>query len=217
MRLAQGELVGAARPHPYRFRRTILLAVAGTLVLAIGAAALAGYLWLRSYDPLTWAGGTAGMPAGSLEYVAVNDGVHDTVYYVSAKEPGTFAVGFDVTNAGRLPVEVEGLALEGQGLVGLHLGRSGTWADSSRAGLDHAIVPFEPVTIDPGQGRYLVLRFRLTEETACGPMYAPGTSRSFSDVSLRYRYLGGFEKTATVPPPFTVVLTCGELPAGSKG
>jgi hypothetical protein len=97
------------------------------------------------------------------------------------------------------------------------MGRAGTWADSSHDGLDHAIVPFEPATIDPGQGRYLVLQFRLTEETACGPMYAPETGRSFSDVSLRYRYLGGFEKTATVRPPFTVVLTCGELPAESQG
>ena len=215
MSLAQGELVRAAPPKRHRLRRTTLVVLAGTLVLAIGAAALAGYLWLRSYDPLTWWDGTFGMPTGSLEYVIVEDGVHDPVFYVSAEEPGTFSVGFDVTNTGRLPVEVQGLALGGE-LSGLRMGRAGTWVDSSREGFDRAIVPFEPVTIDPGDGRYLVLQFRITEETACGPMYAPGTARGFSDVSLRYRYVGGFEKTATVQPPFTVVLTCGKLPAESQ-
>jgi hypothetical protein len=210
--LAQGELVGTTRPSRHRLRRTPLVVVAGTLALAVGAA-LAGYLWLRSYDPLTWAGGTSGGPKGSLDHVIVNDGVHDTVYYVSAEEPGTFSVGFDLTNSGRLPVEVQRLALEGQGLVGLRMGRSDTWADSSREGLDHAIVPFEPVTIESGEGRYLVLEFRLTPRNTCGPNYGPGTGRLFSDVSLRYSYLGGFEKTATVQPPFAVVLTCGELPA----
>jgi hypothetical protein len=93
------------------------------------------------------------------------------------------------------------------------MGSDGTWEDSSRAnGLANALVPFRPVTIEPGEGRYLVLQFEVTEQLACGPSYAPGTSRQFDGADLRYRYAAAFERRATFETPFTVVLACGDIP-----
>jgi hypothetical protein len=148
----------------------------------------------------------------------VDDGVHGTVYYVSAEEPGTFEAGFDVTNTGRLAVTLAGVeAPAGAGVLGLRMGRAGTWIDSTDGGGDGAIVPFAPVTIEPGQGRYLVVHLRVTAETTCGPDFASGTARVFSDVSLRFGYGGAFERTAAVEAPFAIVLDCGDLPVGAGG
>jgi hypothetical protein len=174
--------------------------------------AIAGVLWLRSYDPLAWSGGTFGAPTGSLEWKAVDDGVHGPVYYVSAEEPGTFEVGVDVSNTGSLGVEL--LGLQGASdVAALRMGSDGSWVNSSRAnGLTGALVPFRPVTVESGEGRYLVLQFEVTEQTRCGPNYAPGTFRQYDGVDLRYRYAGGFERHGTFETPFTVVLICGDLP-----
>jgi hypothetical protein len=187
---------------------------ATALAAVLVTVALGGYLWLRSYDPLAWRGGTAGGPVTSLEWTQVHDGVHDIVYYVSAEEQGTFEVGFDITNTGRLPVELEGLGA-GTAFAGLQMARDGTWEDSQGAALPERIVPFEPVTVEPGAGRYLVLQVAITEETACGPNYGPGSRRVLSNPRMRYRYAGAFERTALVEPPFTIVAVCGGLPTAT--
>jgi hypothetical protein len=203
--------VGQALPEaPCRLSgRLVVLWGAATLATLIAVAAVAGLFWLRAYDPLAWAGGTFGAPSGSLEWKQIEDAVHGPVYYVSAEETGAFEVGVDVTNTGELPLELVGLGMVSE-LAGLRMGRNGTWVDSNGAG--KPVVPFRPITIEPDEGRYLVLQFRVALETACGPSFAPGTTRTFDTASLRYRYAGAFERSAAVELPFTVVLACGDLP-----
>ena len=79
---------------------------------------------------------------------------------------------------------------------------------------DHAvggtIVPFEPVRIDPGDSRYLILRLTIAGREVCTQ---PGGSTVPSDPALRYRTLGIVPGEAVVGLPFTVVMLCGdELP-----
>ena len=72
------------------------------------------------------------------------------------------------------------------------------------------LVPFEPVTIDPGDSRYLVLQLRIEGEEVCtqsGGSFVP------SDPGLRFRTLGIAPGGQTVPLPFTVVGMCSnEVP-----
>jgi hypothetical protein len=77
------------------------------------------------------------------------------------------------------------------------------------------IVPFEPVTINPGDSRYLVLQLRIGETSVCT---IRGGSGIPTDPDLRYRTLGIVPRTGTVELPFTVVTVCGdELPPSYNG
>jgi hypothetical protein len=66
---------------------------------------------------------------------------------------------------GRLPVTVQGLGSRSDfTLVGM--GRFPTFEEPGhRAG--RPVVPFEPVTIGPGDSRCLVLQLRITPEHVC--------------------------------------------------
>ena len=68
------------------------------------------------------------------------------------------------------------------------------------------IVPFEPVTIDPGDSHYLVLQLRIEGEEVCTQGDASFVP---SDPALRFRTLGIVPGEQTVPLPFTVVAMCG--------
>ena len=89
------------------------------------------------------------------------------------------------------------------------MGRYPTFEEPGRE-VGRPLVPFEPVTIDPGDSRYLVLQLRIEGEKVCTQA---GASVVPSDPALRYRTLGVVPGEQTVPLPFTVVGMCGnELP-----
>lgn len=139
----------------------------------------------------------------------MSPGIGDDVFYVDALRPGSFEVGFDVTNTGPLAVKVEGLASSDPSLAGLGMGER-TLAEPAGSRPYPELVPFEPVTIPPGGSRYLSFRFHLGRTEA--GRWAPGSEQIFEGFRLRYRYLGIFEREAWVTAPFTVALVHGPLP-----
>ena len=163
--------------------------------------------WLLTHDPLA-EGSVGGAPGGTVRWTSVDTGAGDTVYYVSAAKPGSFEIGYDLANEGRLPVTIQGIASPSAfGLSGM--ARYPTFEEQDRH-VAGDIVPFEPVTIDPGDARFLVLQVRFAGESLCSTAGVRGLP---SDPEFEYRTLGLVPRTATVELPFTVVTVCGdELP-----
>jgi hypothetical protein len=193
-------------PVPGRFitrGRVLVAALATVLAMLVG-----GVAWLLTYSPLE-PGSVGGSPGGTAAWSQADTGVGDIVYYVSAGKPGTFEVGFDVTNGGRLPITLQGLGSPTAFTLG-GMAAYPTFEEPDRA-VGGTIVPFEPVRIDPGDSRYFILRLTIAGQEVCTQ---PGLSSVPSDPALRYRTLGIVPGEAVVGLPFTVVLLCGnELPA----
>jgi hypothetical protein len=192
-------------PVPGRFvtrRRVLVAALATAVVMLVGAVA-----WLLTYSPLE-PGSLSGAPGGTAAWSVADTGVGDVVYYVSAGKPAVFEIGFDVENGGRLPITLQGLGSP-TAFALARMGRYPTFEEPSRE-VGRPLVPFEPVTIDPGDSRYLVLELRIEGQEVCSQ---PGSSGVPSDPGLRYRTLGIVPGETVVGLPFTVVTLCGnELP-----
>ncbi len=141
----------------------------------------------------------------TLAWSTVDNGVDDPVYYVSAGKTGAFNVGFEVTNTGRLPVTVSGLAEP----TAYRLAQMGRYSGDNVPTGGHfagGLVAFEPVRIDPGDSQYLVLELRITEEMVCR---TPGGASLYGHPTFRFEALGFVPRTSTVEAPFRVVSTCG--------
>jgi hypothetical protein len=179
---------------------------AAAAVLAALAAAAAAAIWLATTDPLA-RGGTTGAPGGTASFTAIEDGVHDPVFYVDSRRAGTFTIGFDLENRGRLPVTVEGL--EAPTRFELGMGQYPMYESPDGFAIG-PVVPFEPVTIEPGQGRYFEIRLPLAGDGSCDPdgslIYGPPT--------FRFAHAGVFERTVTPDPGFAIVARCRKLPPG---
>ncbi len=205
MSVGWDEVFPEPAPVPGRFvtrRRAVVAALVTAIAMAVG-----GVAWLLTYSPLG-PGSVSGAPGGSAAWSAADTGVGDVVYYVSAGKPGVFEIGFEVTNSGRLPVTVQGLGSPTSfTLAGMAPYPTFEEPNKEAAG---KIVPFEPVTIDSGDSRFLMLQLRIEGENVCtqsGGSFVP------SDPALRFRTLGIVPGEQTVPVPFTVVGMCGnELP-----
>ena len=201
MSVGWDEVFPEPAPVPGRFvtRRRILVA---SLLTAV-ALFVGGVAWLLVYSPLK-PGSVGGSPGGTAAWSQADTGVGDIVYYVSAGQPGVFEVGFDVTNGGRLPITLQGLGSPTIFSLG-GMAQYPTFEEPGRE-VGRPLVPFEPVTIDPGDSRYLILQLKIEGQMVCGQS---GGSFVPSDPALRYRTLGVVPGEQTVPLPFTVVGICG--------
>ena len=207
MSVGWDEVFPEPAPVPGRFvtrRRALVAALVTAVAMAVG-----GIAWLLTYSPLE-PGSITRAPGGTAAWSSADTGVGDVVYYVSAGKPGVFEVGFDVTNGGRLPVTVQGLGSHTPfTLAGMAL--YPTFEEPDHQATAAEIVPFEPVTIDPGDSRFLMMQLKIEGREVCPQ---PGGASLPSDPALRYRTLGIVPGEATVPLPFTVVMICGNtLPA----
>jgi hypothetical protein len=203
--LGWDEVFPEPAPVPGRFitrRRVVVAAFATVVVMLFG-----GLAWLLTYSPLR-PGSLSGAPGGSAAWSVADTGVGDVVYYVSAGKPGVFEIGFDVQNTGRLPITLQGLGSP-TAFTLASMGRYPVFEEPTRE-VGRPLVPFEPVTIGPGDSHYLVLQLRIEGEVVCtqsGGSFVP------SDPGLRFRTLGLVPGEQTVGLPFTVVGMCGsELP-----
>ena len=205
MSVGWDEVFPEPAPVPGRYvtrRRAVVAALVTAIAMAVG-----GVAWLLTYSPLE-PGSLTGAPGGSAAWSAADTGVGDVVYYVSAGKPGVFEIGFDVRNGGRLPITLQGLGSP-TAFTLASMGRYPMFEEPGRE-VGRPLVPFEPVTIDPGDSHYLVLQLRIEGEMVCTQS---GGSVVPSDPALRYRTLGVVPGEQTVPLPFTVVGMCGnELP-----
>jgi hypothetical protein len=189
----------APREIPWRPLTLVLTAL---LLLAL-VAATTGYLWLRSYMPIRLAG-TAGPAPSSLEVRVVQNAEQfagKTAYVVSGEHPGRFGAFFDIKNAGRVPITIEGLAQEDSGdslfpPLKLHAG--------VEPGGKH-YYDFHPFTLDSGETAFLALEVIATKPCEG---FAPGGWITWDSVSLRYSYALFFEREASIPMPAAMSLVC---------
>jgi hypothetical protein len=172
--------------------------LAAFMLLAAIAAAAAGYLWLRSYEPIALAGNLGPGPS-SLD---VKVGAGGNAYVASGERPGKFGAFFDVTNTGRLPITIEGLGGGGSEdslfpALRLHLG--------GEAG-EYRFSDFRPVELEPGQTVMLGLAVTVAPDHC--ENYVPGSRVTTESVSLRYRYARVFEREASIGLPVALAVAC---------
>lgn len=162
---------------------------AGALVLALLAAAVAMFLWLRTYDPL--AATTPVTPGTGLDTdVEPTFGSGGKSVFVPVYARGRdFEVSFTLRNTGRFAVTVTGIDAGAGPLA------------------PHALHPAGHVRIDPHDAALVTVRWRLDCTHSTGQVAS-------DRVRLRYRYLSLFRRTAAVSLPFAVTLRCsGWAPA----
>jgi hypothetical protein len=166
------------------------------VLLAAIAAAVAGYLWLRSYTPIAMAGEFGPGPSSLDVEVGGN------AYVASGERPGEFGALFDVTNTGRLPITIEGLSEEGGGdslfpALRLYLGgEPGGYRFSD----------FRPVELEPGQTVMLGLEATVAPDHCDN--YVRGSRVTTESVSLRYGYARVFEREASIRLPVALAVAC---------
>jgi hypothetical protein len=191
--------IAAPKRHPLRLAGL----VAGGLVLVAALAALALFLWLRTYSPLDAAGsgGFAPGPGLGADVEPVTGSGGKPVFIPAYRKNRPFDTAFALHNTGRFAVTVTGLVrdrsrsqLEAADLL---------TSDSSTASADPANVhPFHRLRLDPGDTAIVVVRWRLDCAAGSNP-------EVYSDsVPLRFRYLSTFTRTQSVRLPFAVTLRC---------
>jgi hypothetical protein len=189
------DVVSAARQdrHPLRLAGLIALGV----VAVAAAAALAVFLWLRTYAPLdALQSGYAPGPGLAADVQPVLGSGGKPVLIPQYRPGRTFDTAFTLHNTGRFAVEILGMQQEQtQPPRASQLFAT----DSVRVSRQH---PFERFRLNPDDTASLVVRWKL----ACTRNQGYSSSDS---VVLRYRYLSQFERTERITLPFAVTLRCG--------
>jgi hypothetical protein len=175
--------------HPYR----TLALVAGGLVVVVALAAVALYLWLGTYRPLSVAGSYA--PGPGLATPAGASGGKPA--FVPAGERQTFDTAFTLRNTGRFRVTITEVVRRPAGAPRpLRLLTTDSATASADPGHLHA---FQQLRLGPHDSAILVVRWQV------GCADGGGVADS---VRLRYEYLSLFAREQTLTLPFAVTLRC---------
>jgi hypothetical protein len=167
----------------------IVALVVSAVAVAAGAAALALFLWLRTYDPLAATYPVTPGPGlgASIEPTLGSGG--KPVFVPAYRRGRSFAMTLTLANRGRFAVTLLGLGRTAPGAV-------------------RAESVTERIRLDPKQTSLVTVTWRL----AC----PSGVRQAYSDrLRLRYRYLSLFTRTASVELPFAVTLRCRGGPAAT--
>jgi hypothetical protein len=203
-------------------RAVVWSAIAVVALLALLVAAL---LWLRAYAPLAaWDEGAFnggyGPGPGIVRIVDPATGSGGkTVYFADPGLHGSASAGFDIHNAGRFAVRLDGVVVGSPPRGGPSMAITGaSLLRNPRVMSPTETRPFSPVTLEPDGYVHLVLRYA----TACSPdsLRLRGGNSSLAaidTVTLRYTYLHVFHRTQTVEAPYAMTLQCGgTLPASTR-
>jgi hypothetical protein len=183
----------AAVPARHPYRNAALVLAGGILVVALAAVAL--YLWLGRYAPLSAAGSYAPGPGVAAPS---GDSAGGRPSFVPLGERQTFDTAFTLSNTGRFAVTLT--SLEGDGTGAPRPVRL-LATDSATASADPGhLHPFHKLRIGPGDSAILVVRWQV------GCTGGGGTA---GVLRLRYEYLKLFDRSQTVTLPFAVTLRCG--------
>ena len=169
--------------------------VVSAVVVVVGAAVLALFLWLRTYAPLSGTdSGTFRPGVGLGADVEPAFGSGGKPVFVPAYKAGRpFDTTFTLTNKGRFAVTIKGLAHASDGpLIAAQLLDPGHTR------------PVRHLRVEPHETALVVVRWRLD----CSHESAAGAQASADDVRLRYSYLSLFTRTERVVLPFAVTLRC---------
>jgi hypothetical protein len=161
--------------------RIVALVVSVVAVVA-GAAVLALFLWLRTYDPLDAAFPVTPGPGLGANIEPTLGSGGKPVFVPAFRRGRPFQVTLTLANRGRFAVTLLGLGATADGPV----------APESVT---------KDLRLDPKQTSLVTVTWKLT----C----PKGVQQAYSDrVRVRYRYLSLFTKTASVELPFAVTLRC---------
>jgi hypothetical protein len=204
--------------------RRVLLALATGIGVAVVGTSIGGLVWLHDYAPLTYQGGSwsAGYQlhgvAASVDPQAAIDS--RTIVFPRFRQGRDFFVGFTLWNTGRLD-----LTLLGVDTSRFPRGWQGMYPRDVRAAAEEPSLPFESgvllgksvptshLRIRAHRERFVWIGFRMS---SCRGL-PKGATQTFSDVPLRYRYLGHFIRTQTIALPFNVTLAChGPFPRSTR-
>jgi hypothetical protein len=189
------DVVSAPRHDRHPLRLAGLIAF-GVLAVA-AAAALAVFLWLRTYAPLdALETGYAPGPGLAADVQPVLGSKGKPVLIPQFVPGRPFDTAFTLHNSGRFAVTI--LGLESQPTHPPEASELFA-TDSVSAARVH---PFEHLRLDPDDTASLVVRWRL----ACTRNQGYTSSDA---LVLRYRYLSQFERTERITLPFAVTLRCG--------
>jgi hypothetical protein len=192
----QGVEVNPAAEAPARHPvRAVALVITGLVVVTV-LAAVALYLWLGTYTPLSAQGSFA--PGPGVATPADNSGGSKPAF-VPAGERQTFDTAFTLHNTGRFAATVTDLAPGGASAAPRPLRLLVT--DSATASADPGhLHAFRQLRLGPGDSAILVVRWQVGCADRGG---------SADTVGLRYEYLSLFEREQTVTLPFAVTVRCG--------
>ena len=152
------------------------------MAVVAGAAVLALFLWLRTYDPLDAAYPVTPGPGLGADIEPTLGSGGKPVFVPAYRHGRPFAMTFILANHGRFAVTLLGLGRTDAGPV----------TPQSITG---------SLRLDPKQTSLVTVEWRLT----C----SKGVQDAYSDrLRLRYRYLSLFTRTASVELPFAVTLRC---------
>jgi hypothetical protein len=202
------------QPRPFAWRRWLI--VLALVVVSVGiAAAIAGYVWLRGYEPLR-PGSSYGAGVHQGVMVSAPDGSGGVdVFFPKYRPHATFHVQTSIANRGRFTVTVLGLGTPGVE-VGTFRAVRAQVSPSNAVGLDRSPLDrAHPLQLKPGTERSVTLTYRLTARCIGGqpagywktPTNGPSLS-GFRSAWFRIRYAKVFEKTQLVQLPFAITLVC---------
>jgi hypothetical protein len=177
-------------------RHVVVAVVAAAIVVAGVAAAV----WARSYQPLEFMGGAAGVEAEGVarRYDAENDEGESIHGFELVSGASPVRNGFDLHNKGRLAVEIEGVPSESGPLAVVGLERGTGESDRTWERLE----PFRPFTLETDEVAWFVMR---TRPATCGGRNVTIQRRW---VLIRYRYLWFLKRAQEVELPYELRLRC---------
>jgi hypothetical protein len=183
----------------------ILLVIAGLVALS----------QLHKTEPIDY-GGITGPGAATAEYTSVDPAIGSDgkrVFFVSMEKPGFFVAAIDISNDGRWPIRIDGLAENSE-----H-GFGGRWPMylTERSPPDAPVERLGSFWLQPGEYRMLGLQVVIPNDGTCraGDGEEAGTYSSTDLFDLRTHYLKVVDDTQHVTAPFSIVLVCGDLPPGN--
>jgi hypothetical protein len=140
------------------FARRAALRLALVAVLCVAAL---GVATVALTDPVRWPEQTWLTGEGFVDTVVTRD---RNEHWFAVDEGEPFTVGFEVENAGPLPITIVGMAepyspVANYTIVGLGLPRTGSGAAAIRSAEIRDTVPFSPVVLAPGERQVVVVAF----------------------------------------------------------
>jgi hypothetical protein len=202
------------QPRPFAWRRSLLV-LALVLGLAAIGAAIAGYVWLRGYEPLG-SGSFYGLVAAQGVMVRAAQGSDGAdVFFLRYRPNATFQLAASVANHGRIPVTIVGLGSSGLAPGTFQPVRAEVSPPNQYGTNLSPLDRTHPVRLKPGEERAVAVTYRLASRCIGGQpagYWKQGVGGAavsgFRSAWFRIRYAWVFEKTQQYTFPFAVTLVC---------
>lgn len=192
-------------------RRSAMALVAGVLVIVVGAAVIAGGVYVTQATPLevgnAWAAPLIGRDTG-FGYEGRKQ------YQVSYDADAEIAWGVEVRNPLAMPVTIRALRPAFADIVPLVTGEELRLTRDGVASIEPAdLRPFEPVELAPGERVFLVVREAFAECEAAHSAWLPGGGAVRSTLPLEVA-VAGIPRNLALELPFGVLYSSppGECP-----